>query len=105
MDNEIQPTVGSWYQYMPQGRTFQVVAVDDDESVIELQHFDGDIEEVSLNEWHGWDLEAIEAPEDWTGPVDEVQQGDLGYSEMRSEAERRGQAQGRGRNSGSTNDE
>ena len=97
MDNAIEPAVGSWYQRMDNGQVFQVVAVDDDERLVEFQHFDGDLEEVSFAEWRTWDLEVTAAPEDWTGPMDEIERGDLGYSELRSEGERRGLAQERER--------
>lgn len=97
MDNEIDPAVGSWYRRVGGDQIFQVVAVDDDERLVEFQHFDGDIGEVSLNEWRNWDLEVTAAPEDWTGPIDEIRRGDLGYTETRSEGERRGLAEERRR--------
>ncbi|HEX2139524.1 MAG TPA: DUF6763 family protein [Woeseiaceae bacterium] len=90
MDNDIDPAIGRWYQRMRDGRLFQVVAVDDDEELVEWQDFDGGIGEVSLDEWHSWDIEVTAAPEDWTGPLDEIQRGDLDYSEIRSEGEERG---------------
>jgi hypothetical protein len=43
--------------------------------------FDGDLEEMDFDEWHQQSIEAIEPPEDWTGPVDDVERDDLGYSE------------------------
>lgn len=60
---------------------FRVIAVDETQALIELQHFDGDIEEVDLTVWHGMDLQIAEAPEDWTGPMDDIERDDLGYSE------------------------
>jgi RNA polymerase-binding transcription factor DksA len=86
MDNQIDPAVGSWYQHLDDGDLFQVVGVDEDEQLIEFQHFDGDIEEVTLNEWRTWDIEVTAAPEDWTGPVDDIERDDLDYSEIRSES-------------------
>jgi hypothetical protein len=59
---------------------FRVIAFDDSDATIELQHFDGDIEEVSLIVWRTMDLEVAEAPEDWTGPMDDIEPDDLGYS-------------------------
>jgi DnaK suppressor protein len=97
MDNAIEPAVGSWYQRMGSGQVFQVVAVDDDERLVEFQHYDGDLEEVALSEWQSWDLEVTDAPEDWTGPMDGIERGDPGYSELRSEGERRGLVQERER--------
>ena len=47
-----------------------MVAVDDGDSTVELQHFDGTIEEMEFDVWRDMDLEPAEAPEDWSGSVD-----------------------------------
>jgi hypothetical protein len=81
MDMKINPIVGDWYRHLDKGQMFQVVAMDENDALIELQRFDADIEEVDLSFWHGMDLEVIEAPGDWTGPMDNIERDDLGYSE------------------------
>jgi len=72
------PGIGEWYR-LNGGQLFEVVAVDDDDGTIELQYFDGTVEEMDVEDWEAqWDegtLEAAEAPEDWTGSVD-VESGD-----------------------------
>ncbi len=47
-----------------------MVAVDDEDATIELQHFDGTIEEVKVDGWLELSAEPAEAPEDWSGSVD-----------------------------------
>jgi hypothetical protein len=47
----------------------------------EIQHFDGDLDEIDEDAWGSLPLEFAEAPEDWTGPIDDVEPDDLGYSE------------------------
>ena len=47
-----------------------MVAVDDEDGTVELQHFDGTIEEMEFDVWQDTDLEPVEAPEDWSGSVD-----------------------------------
>lgn len=74
------PEVGQWYAQGGRGRLLQVVAFDEDEGLVELQDFDGDIDEVDLDTWRDLQLEPAEAPEDWTGPVDDVETDDLGYA-------------------------
>ncbi|MEX2495599.1 MAG: DUF6763 family protein [Woeseia sp.] len=81
MDNEIKPIAGNWYANLANGELFQVVAFDDGEGLLELQHFHGDLEEVTLRTWRGMDVEAAAAPEDWTGPLDGVEKDDLGYDQ------------------------
>ncbi|MCF6291326.1 MAG: hypothetical protein L3J03_10075 [Desulfobacterales bacterium] len=81
MNNEIEPIVGNWYLHLGKGRDFTVVAVDEDGRGVEIQYFDGDLEELSLEEWAAMELDIREPPEDWTGPVDDVELDDLGYED------------------------
>lgn len=74
------PEVGQWYAHRDKGQMFQVVAFDADDGLVELQEFDGDLDEVDLDTWYAMALVPSEAPEDWTGPVDEIETDDLGYS-------------------------
>lgn len=81
MTTALEPQVSQWYRHLDKGQQFYVTAIDDDEGTVDIQHFDGDVEEMDLDDWRELDLEAIEPPEDWTGPVDDVERDDLGYSE------------------------
>ena len=81
MSTELEPVLGNWYQHLDKGQLFTVVSIDSDSDTVELQHFDGDIEEIELAAWYDMDLELADAPEDWTGPVDDVERDDIGYTE------------------------
>ena len=63
------PVVGMWYARSG-GDSFEVVAIDRDDSTIELQYFDGTIEELDFDEWRDEEIVAASPPEDWTGSVD-----------------------------------
>ncbi|HEY0682636.1 MAG TPA: DUF6763 family protein [Steroidobacter sp.] len=63
------PVVGDWYRRF-NGALFEVVAVDRDDGTVEVQHFDGTLEEFDLESWEEQDFEEAQAPEDWTGSVD-----------------------------------
>lgn len=69
-----QPSIGDWYRQKESGALFEVVAYDDDDGTIEIQYFDGTVEEMDIEDWEGqWEdgaLESAEAPEDWSGSVD-----------------------------------
>ncbi len=69
----MKPTIGNWYR-IKGSESFEVVALDEDDGTIELQYFDGTVEEMDLEDWQAEHevgaLEEIEAPEDWTGSVD-----------------------------------
>ena len=63
------PVVGDWYR-RPGGALFEVVAIDRDDATVEVQHFDGTLEEFELESWEEQEFEEAQAPEDWTGSVD-----------------------------------
>lgn len=63
------PVVGNWYRSMD-GTLFEVVAIDRDDETIEVQHFDGTLEELDAEIWGEQEFEAAVAPDDWSGSVD-----------------------------------
>ena len=63
------PIIGDWYRG-PTGDLFEVVAVDNDDATIEIQYFDGTLEEYDLETWNAQGIIEASAPEDWTGSVD-----------------------------------
>lgn len=73
-----QPGIGDWYR-LDGGALFEVVALDDDDGTVEIQYFDGTVEEMDIEDWDTqWEegaLESAEPPEDWSGSVD-VEGGD-----------------------------
>ncbi len=73
--------IGQWYTRWDKGEIFQVVGYDQRSRAIEIQTFDGDLDEIDLETWVTLPLAFAEPPEDWTGPVDDVERDDLGYSE------------------------
>jgi hypothetical protein len=63
------PVIGHWYR-RSNGSLFEVVAVDEEDGTVELQFFDGTIDEVDLESWPDLLIESVGAPEDWSGSVD-----------------------------------
>ena len=98
-----QPGIGDWYRQKEGGALFEVVAFDDDDGTIEIQYFDGTVEEMDVDDWAGqWDdgaLESADPPEDWTGSVDvdpeqDDQREGLGYGEDDDRRQRAGKFEG-----------
>lgn len=85
MGKRLEPVVGHWYSHLDKGDLFQVVALDEMSGSIEIQEFDGALDEVDLDEWRQMPIEAAEQPEDWSGPVDDVEPDELGYTDMQGE--------------------
>lgn len=72
----LKPAVGAWYADT-QGVTFEVVAVDDEDSTIEVQYFDGTLEELDADVWKELQLKPVDPPEDWSGSLD-IEREDYG---------------------------
>jgi len=108
MPNELDPQIEQWYAHVDKGQRFYVTAIDELDHTIEVQHFDGDIEEFAFDEWRALDIDLSEEPENWSGALDIGERDDLGteitdttqrdwnepQDEFRAETtERRGQKQ------------
>lgn len=76
MSTEYEPRIGDWYRTRS-GDDFEIVALDADDQTLEIQYFDGTVEEIDLDTWYELDVDAIEPPEDWSGSLD-IQRDDYG---------------------------
>ncbi len=63
------PLIGQWFR-RPNGTLFEVVATDEEEGTVEIQLFDGTIDEIDFEAWPELMLIEVSAPEDWSGSVD-----------------------------------
>ena len=90
----MKPTIGNWYRILG-GDSFEIVAFDEDDGTIELQYFDGTVEEMDLEDWQatheGGSLEEVEPPEDWTGSV---ARGTVGYDKEDDRRQSAGKLEG-----------
>ena len=81
MSTETDPIQGNWYRDLDKDEEFFVIDVYEDDGIVEIQHYDGDVEEIELDAWYDLNIEAVEPPDDWVGPYDDVEKDDLGYEE------------------------
>lgn len=81
MANELQPTIDQWYARRDVHDLFRVVAVDVEADAIEIQNFEGDIEELDSESWAELETEPVEPPDNWTGPFDDLEPDDVDDSE------------------------
>jgi len=70
VSEEVDPVVGHWYKRVDENQTFAVIGIDEDEGIIEIQHVDGDIEEIDTDAWADMELEPTEEPDEWRGALD-----------------------------------
>jgi len=63
------PKIGKWYK-LENGEIFEVVAIDEHDRTVEIQYFDGAVDEF---DYHSWSISRIinsNPPEDWSGAYD-----------------------------------
>jgi hypothetical protein len=75
----IDPIVGDWYR--SHGQVFEVIAVDELEGVVEVQHSDGTLEEIDLDDWatrcRAGSLAMADAPDDARSVIDREDEEDF----------------------------
>lgn len=74
------PVIDNWYKDVENNLMFKVVAIDEKDDTIDIQYFNGDIDEFDQDSWYNSTFDYIEAPEDWSAPY-ELETDDLGYSD------------------------
>lgn len=82
MTTVADPIVGSWYKDLENNLKFKVINVEDDNDTIEVQYLNGDIGEYDQESWYASTFDYIEEPEDWSAPFDDLEDDDLGYTDM-----------------------
>ena len=87
MSNRLPPIVGNWYSHRDKGELFQIVALDENAGTIEIQEFDGGIDELDIDEWRALAVDTAAQPEDWGGPLDDVEPDEFGYTDLGESAD------------------
>jgi hypothetical protein len=77
IENEEMPEVGAWYRRADHPQPFQVVACDAEDGTVDIEYFDGTIDEWPLSHWRELAIEPTAAPEDWSGAYDNIDADDL----------------------------
>jgi hypothetical protein len=73
MSRELNPVAGRWYRDLERDEIFKVVALDENDDVVEIQHADGEIEELESAEWFEMDLERAGEPEGWLRETEDTE--------------------------------
>ncbi|MCB1866461.1 MAG: hypothetical protein KDG50_13665 [Chromatiales bacterium] len=76
MRRPTHPEIGGWFTDVD-GSLFEVVATDADRATIEVQYFDGAVEEFDFDTWEAMELRHAEPPDDWSGAL-ELDRDDYG---------------------------
>jgi hypothetical protein len=76
VSRDYEPVPGQWYENLEDEESFRVLKVDEDSELVEIEHLDGEIEEMDLETWHEMDLEQTKEPEGWAESEDEDEDDD-----------------------------
>jgi hypothetical protein len=63
--SQVIPQIGHWYQDSRSGAVFEIVALDVEESTVQVQYIDGEIADLDTESWGELILGPAAAPEDW----------------------------------------
>ncbi len=69
--------LGRWYLRWDKGEIFQVTGLDAPAGKICIRTFDGGSDVIPLKQWHTLSLSVADPPEDWTGPLEVVDEIDM----------------------------
>lgn len=78
MPNFNRPVIGDWYRNLQMASIFEVIALDEEDHTIEIQDFDGSVDEIDMENWYAMELEKTEQPEDCSGALDVGELDDFG---------------------------
>ncbi|HEY1992236.1 MAG TPA: DUF6763 family protein [Gammaproteobacteria bacterium] len=78
-DDGVRPKVGDWYMDLHSRERFKILAIEDGE--IEVQYLDGDIDAFDAADWQARLVTRSAAPEDSSGALEPLEDGDAGYDE------------------------
>src|SRR5690606_16181970 len=83
----LDPRGRQWYRHKDKGQPSFITALEQDRDSVEEQHFDGNLEEFSLDEWAALDIDISDPPANWAGPQDGEDRGSDGnVTDMDDEA-------------------
>jgi hypothetical protein len=72
MATDVDPVTGEWYINENDGERFQVVGLDDEQDMVEIMHYNGNLEEFPLQEWYQLSVVPGEQPMDVAAPTDDA---------------------------------
>lgn len=85
-DDGVRPEVGEWYMDIHSRERFKVLGIEGGE--IAVQYFGGDIDAFDAADWQARLFTRTDGPEDFTGALEPIEDGDAGYDEESYDASR-----------------
>lgn len=76
MSSSVKALEGQWYTNRSTHDVFCVIAVDEDDGLIDVRDGYGDIDEFDFDEWESMDLVMCTSPETWRLALDDLDEED-----------------------------
>lgn len=76
MARNSDPVVGAWYKNLDTQQLFMVIELDEDSELLEIEHEDGEVEQISLADWQELEIERSAEPDDWDTSIEDESLGD-----------------------------
>jgi len=79
MSGQISAEISHWYRQLNQENLFEVVSIDYDRQKIEIEFFDGDVEEMGFNGWKVTAPIEVQPPQPWL-EISNLEQDDPAFN-------------------------
>jgi hypothetical protein len=89
MSSIVKALEGQWYANRSTHDVFCVIAVDEDDGLIDVRDGYGDIDEFDFDEWESMDLVMCTSPETWRLSLDDLDEEDEPQNERPDERPRK----------------
>ena len=66
----VPPRIGNWFRRSDHPQAFHVIALDESSATVDVEYFDGTLDEWPLRHWQELSITPCDAPQDWSGPFD-----------------------------------
>jgi uncharacterized protein DUF6763 len=76
MSSSVKALEGQWYANRSTHDVFCVIAVDEDDGLIDVRDGYGDVDEFDFDEWEAMDLVLCASPETWRLSLDDLDEED-----------------------------
>ena len=63
METEYEPVINNWYQNQDKQLHFYIIDIDEPNEIIEIEHANGDIDTMDIDQWYESGLELASEPE------------------------------------------
>jgi len=65
MDTDTRPVINNWYQHPDGNPYFSIIDIDEQNGLLDIQHANGDLDTLDIDEWYRTGYKPVVMPEQW----------------------------------------